>query len=373
MQKVIFPPEVANPRLLTVTNSLPSQLESDVRIWWLAAAVLASFAAACTSETPWASVSSPTPSFVGWRELPATNVIPSGPTPTPAPPIPIPAGAKACVAGQLEAKLFAQQGAAGHTDSQVDLRNRSGNPCYLEGFPDITILDAAGKVLAQAAGAGQRQTFFGDPPVVPILMETGTPALVSASGPITDRAPKGQAEVHIEWYDCRWPKPARMAIDLPDGGSRLTIDYAVTAPISPGCGNAGAPTMFLARGPFTPTGIVWPPQPNFLALAVTLTAPATAKRGSTVTYFVRVANTSDMNYMLDPCPDYVVYLGETKPLARYQLNCAPVGHIAPGSSVIFDMRLTVPLNMVSGSYQFMWGIFDGRISSELAKAKIEVT
>lgn len=316
-----------------------------------------------------------TPPPVAWRDLPATHVVPSPPAPRLVPPIPIPAGAKACVAGQLEAKLFSQLGAAGHSDSPVDFRNRGETPCYLVGFPDITILDSSGKVLAQAAGAERRQTFFGNPPVVPILLLTGTPALVSAAGLIRDSRPPGQAEVHIEWYDCRAPAPATMTIDLPDNAGRLTIDYSVTAPASPTCDVPGstAPIASLARGPFTPTGIVWPPQPVTLAFEATISAPATAKRGSTLTYFVRVANISAMDYLLDPCPDYVVYLGENKPLARYQLNCAPVGHIAPGRSVRFEMRLEVPLYMLGGSYQLEWTIFDGRISVGLAKAAIEIT
>jgi hypothetical protein len=330
-------------------------------------------AAACDAPTVnRASVSPlPAPSYIAWRALPASNIVPSAPVPTPGPPIPIPAGTSECTAGQLEARLSGQLGAAGHVDSPVDFRNRGAAPCYLAGFPDITILDGSGKVIDQAAGDARRQTFFGDPPVVPILLETGTPDLTHSASVLA--RPKGQAEIHIEWHDCRSPQPARLRIDLPDGGGRLTVDYPVTAPVSPACGAPAASVASLARGPFTPTGMVWPAQPKSLSLAVTLSAPPSIKRGSTLTYFVSVMNNSDMDYALNPCPDYLMYLGDTKPIARYQLNCGTVGHIAPGSVVTFEMRLRVPTEMVAGSYDLSWAIVDGRVLAPQAKSVIDIT
>ena len=348
-----------------------------MKIAWLVGAAVLAFGGLCNPPEQGKISVSPTaaPTVIAWRDLPATNVVPSPPPAKIVPPIPISAGAKACTAGQLEARLFSQIAAAGHTDSPVDFRNRSEVPCYLEGFPDITIFDASDNVVARAAGTDHRSTFFGDPPAVPILLLTGTPALVSPSGLIVDPPPQGQTEVHIEWYDCRAPLPARMAIELPNGGGRLTIQYAVTAPVSPTCDSSAssAPVSFLARGPFTPTGIIWPPPPVSLQFEATISAPATAKRGSIVKYLVRLKNKSPLNYVLDPCPDYVVFLEGASPVARCQLNCAPVGHIAPAGSVTFEMQLRVPLYMVSGQYELRWGLFDGRISGAGAASSIEIT
>jgi hypothetical protein len=343
--------------------------------WLIGATFLAGLSGLCQPPDLGKGSASPTPTVapvVAWRDLPATNVVPSPPPPKILPPIPIPAGAKACTAGQLEAKFFGFLGATGHTDSPVDLRNRSGNPCFVEGFPDVTILDSSGVLLAKAAGTDQRRTFFGDPPVVPILLLTDTPPLGSPSGMIQER-PGGQAEVHIEWYDCRSPKTASMNIDLPRGGGRLSIDYAVDAPSSPGCGVPNMPLSFLARGPFIPTGMFWPPQPVVLGFEATMSAPTMAKRGDPLNFSVTVKNASPVDYILDPCPDYLVELDWKNQIARYQLNCAPIGHIAPGSSVTFEMRLRVPLYMMPGSYPLKWALFDGRVGGAVASKTIEIT
>ncbi len=345
-------------------------------MWLIGAALLTGLFSLC--DLPEQGKSSVTPTttttIVAWRDLPATNVIASPPPLKIVPPIQIPAGAKPCTAGQLDAKVFGQLGAAGHMDSPVDLRNRGSNPCFVEGFADVTIVDVSGTVLAQAAGTEHRRTFFGDPPVVPILLLTGTPALVTAEG-IAQQRPAGQAEFHVEWYDCRSPKPATMTIDLPDGGGRLTVDYAVNTPVSPACDavNGGAPKLFLARGPFTPTGIVWPPQPVYLAFEATMSAPPKAKSGEALNFSVTVKNASPFDYVLDPCPDYLVELDWKIQIGRYQLNCTPVGHIAPSSSVTFEMRLKVPPSMFPGTYPLKWALADGRISGAVATATIEIT
>jgi hypothetical protein len=119
--------------------------------------------------------------------------------------------------------------------------------------------------------------------------------------------------------------------------------------------------------------MVWPAQPKYVSLGVTISAPPSVKRGSTLTYFVTVANKSDMDYPLDHCPDYLMYLGDTTPLARYQLNCATVGHIGPGSTATFEMRLKVPVEMDSGSYDLGWAIVDGRVLAPQGRSVIDIT
>jgi hypothetical protein len=230
-------------------------------------------------------------------------------------------------------------------------------------------------VIAQAAGLGRRQTFFGDPPVVPILMETGTPALIAAPQLGQPARPMGQAELHIEWYDCRAPAPARLAVDLPQGGGRLTVDYAVKAPYSPTCDSpaAGAPVAALARGPLIPTGGQWPPDPEYIAVDITMSVPGRVKRGSTLVYFVTLTNTSSTDYLLDPCPDYGEFLGGKKPFATYRLNCAPPGHIAPGSSIKFEMRFDLPSDLRPGSNELTWALYDDRLNVPVAHTTIEIT
>lgn len=347
---------------------------------WLAGLALSTFIlGACTGspvqKTAAVGTPSPSPSFVRWLALPPTGQIPQLPSPSPAPPIPIPAGTPPCAAGQLEGKLFGQFGYTGHMDSPIDFRNRSEALCYLEGFPDLTILDGSGNAIAQAAGLGQRQTFFGDPPVVPILMETGTPALIAAPQLGLPARPMGQAELHVEWYDCRTPVPARLAVDLPQGGGRLTVDYAVKTPYSPTCDSpaAGAPVAALARGPLIPTGVQWPPDPEYIAVDITISVPGPVKRGSTLVYFVTVRNSSQTDYQLSPCPDYDEFLVSKKPFASFQLNCAAVSHIAAGSSVTFEMHLQVPAGVAAGPNELTWALGDGRLAIPVARAVVSVT
>jgi hypothetical protein len=140
-------------------------------------------------------------------------------------------------------------------DTPIVFRNRGAAPCSIEGFPDLTILDAAGHVVAQATGSAQRATFFGEPPAVPFVLEMDTPPLTTTQG-IRKALPGGQALVHIEWYDCRATLAAQMTIDLPNGGGQLKIDYAINAPGSPICDSPaapGVPRAALGRGPFMPT------------------------------------------------------------------------------------------------------------------------
>ena len=76
-----------------------------------------------------------------------------------------------------------------------------------------------------------------------------------------------------------------------------------------------------------PTGVQWPPSPVYITTTVTINARDLIKRGSTLVYYVTVRNTSDIDYVLDPCPDYNEFLGKKDLYASYRLNCAPVGHI----------------------------------------------
>ena len=47
-------------------------------------------------------------------------------------------------------------------------------------------------------------------------------------------------------------------------------------------------------------------------------------------------------------PDYNQLLGTKDLVASHQLNCRPVGAIAPGDCVTFRMQLDIPATMVTG-------------------------
>ncbi len=108
---------------------------------------------------------------VPWLPLPARHLYVSAPEVTPRPPIPVPPGTPACRAGQLEGASAGEAAATGNVDMPVVLRNKDTSSCYLEGFADVTVIGPASQVLAVAASAANRGTFFADGPVVPIMME----------------------------------------------------------------------------------------------------------------------------------------------------------------------------------------------------------
>jgi hypothetical protein len=335
-----------------------------------AAAILLASACGTGSSTP--AGASPSSAYVPWLPLAATGQVPLASSPSPNPPPSVAAGMPRCGASQLEGMFNGSGGGAGHPVTSVSLRNRSAAPCYLFGYPDITIVDALGRVLARAAGTAQRGTFV-DPQgaAVPAPMSVGALPLGASEA---RAAVPGEAYMNVEWYDCRAPMAANLLVDLPMNGGRLTVAYAIPAPYSPVCDGLppGSPTSHVARGPFIPYDLS-EAQPTLLPVTIALRAPATAKRGSTLTYLVVVTNSGSTDYSLNPCPDYFEAMQAKVPVATYRLNCGPVGHIAPGESVTFEMRLTLPMSMATGPNSLLWSLIDLRLEGPPeAKAAIEV-
>ena len=105
---------------------------------------------------------------------------------------------------------------------------------------------------------------------------------------------------------------------------------------------------------------------------IRISAPASVKGGSTLVYYVTIKNTSQSDYRLDPCPNYVEILGAKNAVAEYQLNCSPVGHIAPGASVKFEMKLSLPSTVPLGTMQLQWALLDGRVASPNVHTSIAI-
>lgn len=274
-----------------------------------------------------------------------------------------------CTSAQLEVAGRPGGGATGHTNMPAIFRNVGASQCYLVGYPDVTIYDVAGKVLAQASGTANRGTFFdSEPAVAPILMQPGT-----AFAPPHQQLPHGQAFANIEWWDCRGAVASRIAVVLPEGAGVVRGDYAITAGNSPGCGAGTLPPAGVFRGPFAATGIARPPITPPFTVELQIRAPDSVKRGSTLVYFVTLTNASNADYRLTPCPDYVEILGAKQAQVRYQLNCAPVGHIGSGRSVTFEMRLAVPPSMAPGPTVLNWSLLDGRVIFPYRSTPVAIT
>ena len=239
----------------------------------------------------------------------------------------------------------------------VVYRNVSSRLCFLEGYPDVAIFGDGNRELASAYGAQNEGTFFDSPGAVPILMEPGLPA-VSDGLPM----PPGMARENVEWFDCALPTAQRIVIDLPAEGGKLVAEGPMNAGYSGICDGtpAGMARSGVSRGQFLPTGIQWPPDPKPISVIASVQAPTAANRGSTLVYYVRLQNTSDVDYVLDPCPDYVEILGPKLALSKYALNCAPVGHIGAATGVTFQMQLTIPSSAPLGPTRIDWVLLDGR-------------
>jgi hypothetical protein len=311
--------------------------------------------------------------YVPWVPLPRTGVFPAAPSPSPAPPIPIPAGTPACQANQLEGAYLGRSGAAGNTDTPVALRNSAATACWLEGYPDITIVDSANHVLASATGTANRGTYFGETgPDVQLMLLPGTTPF-PANAPPGLQMERGEAYVNIQWYDCKAPQAARLSLVLPDSGGTVIIAFPVAGPYSAACDAGPMPASGLLRDAFLPGGIVWPPSPDYLNINMAVSMPPSVKRGSTLVYFITLTNSSATDYVLDPCPDYGEFLGGKQAFATYNLNCAPAGHIAPGSSIKFEMHLDLPGDIATGTNQLTWSLYDGRLNMPVAHAAVDIT
>lgn len=310
-------------------------------------------------------------SYVPWLALVPKHQYIEAPPVTPAA---LPRGTPACKASQLEGESLGEGAAAGNVNMPLQLRNRSGSACYVHGYPDVTVLDASARVLARGAGADGRGTFFGDGPDVPVLLPSGTPNLPAPKLPIDSTKLKGQAFMNFSWYDCPpLPEASHLALDLPDGEGRLVIPFALQAYYSAACGNGQPQGPAVFRGPFGATGVPWPPAADTIPVTTDISAPQTVSRGATLTYFVTIRNDGSRDYQLQPCPDYFEFLTGVKNGPTYQLNCSPVGLIAPGRSVKFEMRMVIPAAQPTGSSYINWAMQDGRIDPRDAQAPILIT
>jgi len=274
---------------------------------------------------------------------------------------------------KLEGESLGEGAATGNVDMPLQVRNRSGSACYIHGYPDVTVLDASGRVLARGAGADGRGTFFGDGPDVPVLLPAGTPTLPAPKLPIDSTNLKGQAFMNFSWYDCPpLPQASRLALDLPDGAGRMLIPFAMHAYYSSACGNGQLQGSAVFRGPFSATGVPWPPTADLIPVMIAISAPASVKRGTTLTYFVTIHNDGSRGYQLQPCPDYFEFLMGVKNGPSYQLNCSPVGVIAPAGSAKFEMHMEIPASEPAGPSDINWALQDGRINPPDAHTPIVV-
>lgn len=299
--------------------------------------------------------------YIPWAPLADAPVTSPRPAPTedthPSPPVPIPPGTPSCRASQLEGAGYDGGGIGGERSLQIVLlRNQSTAACVIGGFPDVSILDSAGRVLAAVTGSEAR-TFVPQPPAINFLLQPHTAALSPPGGFTAWHDVPGRAYMEVEWGDCARPTAARMWVTLPQGGGRLTLPFPLAA-----SGSAACPTSSgVGRGPLAPTEAHWPPPRQYVNMSVTYDVPATARRGSALVYYVTLTNTSPLDYAPSPCPNYNEFIGPKDVVASFQLNCSPMGHLAPGARVTYQM-LQIPATAPLGPTKLTWALSDTMVS-----------
>lgn len=320
--------------------------------------LVAGFTVSCVAALPSSSPSQPSVSKAT-ASLPASAAAASPPAPVGevawvdrrvAPfveptAVPLPTDARPCQSSDLTIRVGDFGAGLGNLNLPVDFLNRSNSSCVLVGEPTLEGVKANGSVVPLRVTSG---SYFGDP------------------GPPSNIGPGQVAALNISGVDgcsARTFYPT-FQLRLPGGGSVEfpTKDFPV------GCGvwvsQFGVPADAV---PATDA----PPSP----LTALITAPPTAKAGTTLTYSVTLSNTTGAAYSLSPCPAYTEFVGTgsttwVATVLNYELNCDATPAIPARGSVTFQMRLALPTDQPAGSGKFGWELQGD--SGPWANAQLEI-
>lgn len=283
--------------------------------------------------------------------------------------MPIPAGTPACTADQLQGAVIGHNGAMGNFFTYFAISGLGPGECYLDGTPSVTLLDAAGRVVAFRQRA----------PYLPYLQ--AGPALVEPGpAPPPDTALKyGQAGFAIDWVTqpefCPGSQPAVVStalIAVPAGGTlslRVPTESAGYA-----CKGLGVSSF---AGPYIPAAS--PPTPVLPAADLQVTGAVRA--GQWLQY--RVTLTNDTLQPIDlvaRCPTYeeemfADLVNGSPPLGGkhiYALNCKPAGTLPSGKGRTFEMKYQVVPDAPPGDYTlvFMLGYWNAMTTHVEAPVKV---
>ena len=286
-------------------------------------------------------VASPTePGPVPWIDRPGSL---AGPSPLPA--SPLPTAGRPCGAADVRATYEGGNGAAGSVFHLVSFTNIGSDTCVLRGTPRVVATESRKQPVT----------------AIPAKMFDVVPAALSPGG-------KSQLELQT-MRDCEardrnpgtWPTAVydSLQISMPSGGAvtvRGTFDVE--------CG------LYVGEFGVTPPDPVYP-TPPLAGADIRLELPASVRAGGQLRYVVDVANPTDADMVLDPCPSYVQGLGSAgkTPLL---LNCDAVHDIAAGKTVRFAMEIPVPVDTPTGPTEVWWNVIDITSGKDGASGSVEV-
>lgn len=301
-----------------------------------------------------ATASAETPRPTGPLGSPLTVIPWAGMTPPPEPARPtlrpVPPGTRTCTPADLTATAD-WQGATGSMAGGIGVTNVSTTACALDGPPKRVVINAGTKTMPTSYSADARAGSGGTEPSGPGLLEPGD---------------------HGGWW-LLWANwcgqdlvPTAVVVTLPDGSGPLV---ALPDSSTPGPGMGGKPRCDAPDSSSSLTVRAFeyrPPEPALAELqpaSTTISAAASATIGQDVTFTVTLTNLGDQPAVLDPCPTYsedLIIAGlRLKPPAdrEYALNCSAMGSaIAPGATVVLEMRYPIPNDITPGPAELLWSM-----------------
>jgi hypothetical protein len=204
----------------------------------------------------------------------------------------------------------------------------------------------------------------------------GTTITNAGASPCTlplDLAPGEQGEVMLGAPDVCYPsqtQPSRrftsVVVAMPDGTIALSgIELMLCVENTDDSVLASFMTDRPVPGPS-------PAAPGTVGtLAARIDTDPVLRAGTTATFVVVLANPTDVDVALDPCPSYAESIGEgdSGPFA-YRLNCDTVHHVSPHAEVRFEMRLRIPTTI--GRTKFGWQLLPDGPSAGLPGGVAEI-
>ena len=266
---------------------------------------------------------------VPWIDQPASPYEPP-PTPRPAKPA---TDARPCTASDVAARFLPRgDGATGHMLIQMRFRNISSSTCVLRGYPTQVVASQPGLPDVTA----QQRSYFPNQPTANLApdrtaflgLETDSMCAVRPAG-----GPAGPPYHHV-------------SVSVPGGGTVAVTRHS--QPLDLTCGLRM--TKFFVPQPTQPE-----PHDPLGDLRASARLPRTVRAGTTLKYGVALTNPTSKPISLDRCPGYVEAVGDSSGLTvklTYALNCTPVGAVAPGDTVLFEMRIPAPKQ--PGRYRLHW-------------------
>ncbi len=288
-------------------------------------AVISAASAPPTAPTPASTPSAD--DAVPWIDRPGSMVAAS-----PLPPSPLPTSGPACAAASLAASNGGGDGAAGSLFYTITFTNTTSYDCVLRGTPRVVATEAGKRPVA----ATPARLF----PVVPTALASGGQSTLQLQT-VRDCAARSQGPGN-------WPTDVydTVTIAIPGGGS-----VAVHGSFDVECG------LYVGEFGVTPPDPVYP-TPPLGGATFKLDLPASVQAGDQLRYVVDIANPTDADMTLDPCPSYLQQGPDDPGKTPLQLNCDAVHEVAAGQTVRFAMQLPIPADTPTGPAQVCWTLVD---------------